>query len=831
MIGDAGTEKPSQPPPPEPPPSKEGHGGKTDESGPEVDPTAGLNNIDITGGVGDQNIIAGVIYNQFSDEGKAQRLSLKLFDTTWTPERLEEERRRLCFDPDVVLPLASRLRERRVLVLAGEAALGKTSLALLVASSLRSTGPEPLHGAALCRALSSRVRVDVAELAGRDKSFHQRSLILRNAFASNNEDLLRFVMQLSASELDSYAFQLRRSGSFLLITADSASLPGVRERLKGLGILAEAPPPAIRDLEKGLERFVQRQLAEQKVSDTLAKEIREWTHSWGPRLCSELGSMPRLARFVREYLVSVVQKEIDLEDALRRTSDLAPWMLEQLPSDPEVWCSVAALTLCSADRSQAGVPCLKFDTFRRALSRFIRREGLAGRRSAEIRDETDPRDREILVWCRSDHIFQRARAEVVAAPWPEPDLIRFCDERYPDRLWKVLLGPGRSVTSALIPFLRRLLSHDDPYLQESAAQALGRMGQIDPAHLTYALIHDLTHTDIGGRAMLVRGTALGNLFEGIRSAQEDHAYRRECLRFLRLSARDATSSALQVVLISLHWIAVIDHECFALTLEILKQAAEAHLEVRRKLLYDLVERFRRKEHVARVAEYLRLPASRSGGIESVREQEEDVFQSLAVTQPRILQAFRFTLARLLLWPRIQGETLRWLLDWIRSDAERFGPLVAFAFLGRNGISLWLEQAHGDDVPVDGEREGSLMLEAIRRDEELAATLAELVEALYIHLRSFPGLLRDALERSFVRLLASWAHEARTVPPLRNPVIGLLSRLFASDDAELSERVLRLAQAEETVSTKELGDLRVLAMDAIMNRRYADEEGECERAVS
>ncbi len=788
----------------------------------------------VNGGVsGDQNTFANEIHNethqhhytQFSEEGRSQRLSLKHFDTTWSLERLAATRRILCFDPDAVNPLAFQLEKRRILILVGEAALGKTSLALLVASSLRPDGPEPLQGAALCRSLSSKIRVDFAELAGRDTSFHHRILILRNAFASSNEDLLRFATQLSASELDSYTLQLCESGSFLLITADSASLlPGSRERLKGLGILVDAPLPSPQYLQEGLQRFVKGLLKDQKIPDALAKKIHEWLDATGARLRAELASLPRLARFVREYLVAVVQEDITLEDALKRTTDLAPWMLEQLADEPEVWCSVVALALCSADRSQSDVPWLKFDVFRRALSRFIRREGHSTLRPRETREEAhdDLRHGEIRDWCRSDHVFRRARAEVVTVPCPEPDLIRFCDERYPDWLWRALLGPGRGVTSALIPHLRRLTSHGDPYLRESAAQALGRIGQIDPFHVTYALIDELTSAGISGATALARGTVLGHLFEGIRSAQDDPNYRQECLQILRWSARDASSSAVQVVLFSLHRIAIIDHECFALTLEILKEAAEAHLEVGRQDLYNQVEWFRGRERAARMA--------KSGsGIEKVREQEERALQSTAVTPPRILEAFRFTLARLLLWPRFQGETLRWLLAWIRSDPERFGPLVAFVFLGRNGLSHWLERMARGDAPGDVEGEGSLLLESIRQDEELAETLAALVEALYIHLRSFPGLLRDALERSFVRLLASWAHEALTLLPLRNPVIDLLARLFGSEDSELSERVLRLAQ--EPASTPELGDLRVLALDAIMNRRYADEAGEREPAVS
>jgi hypothetical protein len=719
--------------------------------------------------------------------------------------RLIAERRRLCFDPDVVSSLALRLRERRILILTGESATGKTSLALLVASFLGPLADVSFQDAALCRFLPGKLCVDLGSLTGKEKDFHKRVLILKNPFANSNEDLLRFANQLSASQLDSYVLQLRDSQSFLLLTADTQSLPAP-ERLKGLGIVEEVPRPSPRELMEGLQQLVRQMEDEQRIceADNLTQKIALLLDESGPLLTAELGSMPRLARFVREHLIEVVRGTLALEDAMKRTTELGPWLLEDLPADPEAWCTVVALTLCSADRSIQGIPWFKFDLLRRALFRYLGRELHPELRRREIHD-----------LCRSTQVLRRARTEVVTAPFPEPDMIRFLDERQPDLLWCALLGPGKGVATGLLPLLLRLTSDEDPYLRECAAQALGRLGQIDPFYITYRLMDEWTSQATTRRNALDHGNLLGHLFEGIRSAREDVQYQQECLHILRWSARNASSRTVQIVLFSLHRIATLDRECFLLTLDILKEVAEKRLKVRWQALHGITEKFRTREELARLVEHV---FELRGGIDEVRRKAEQALQAIAVTEPGVLEAYRFILARLFFWPRFQGETLSRLLGWIHADPEHFGPLTAFLFLGRGGIAHWLERTTslGHVSGSAGVGEGSLLLESIQQDEELASVLHGFVESLFIHLKAFPGLLREALERGFLRLLATWAREARSIERLHDPVADLLARLFSSRDEELSERILRLAQ--EPAASPELEDLRALAIAAITGQR-------------
>ena len=186
--------------------------------------------------------------------------------------------------------------------------------------------------------------------------------------------------------------------------------------------------------------------------------------------------------------------------------------------------------------------------------------------------------------------------------------------------------------------------------------------------------------------------------------------------------------------------------------------------------------------VARLVEYV---FETRGGVEDILKKAEQALQTIAITELGILEALRFALVSLLLWPRYQGETLRRILDWIHTNPEHFGPLVAFLFLGRDGIGYWLERTAslGRDLGNGSEEEGSLLLESMCSDKDFAQTIGAIVEAVYIHHRSFPGLLRQALERSFMSLLASWAREARSIDRLHAAVTALFSRLYVSRDEE------------------------------------------------
>jgi DNA polymerase III delta prime subunit len=758
------------------------------------------------------NLANQQIINNFSEEARAPRLSLKQHFVLQSESHLQREQSRLFIVPDEVDKLVSKLQRHRVLILAGEPETGKATLALAIATSLYSRTEERLREVALCRNLSESVRVDFTDLGQKNRDFHQRVLIFDNAFAGSNEDVLHFVSNLP-SLLDSQVQRMHECKSFVLLTADLPSFPGSPDALKKLGILHEVPTPTSSDLARGLQHLAERLLREQSIAseDPRARKIKALISEREPLILGELRSLSRLACFVDGYLLKVAGDEIPLEDALKRAHDLGDWLLEEIPAAPEVWSAVLALTLCSAGRRTEGIPWFEYEALSRSLFRFFRRELHNGPRRGEIRD-----------LCRSERTLQLARATVARAEYPYPDEVQFLDPHYPDRLWQVLLGRGRGLAATLIPLLRQLSADEDPYLQRCAAQALGRIGQIDPVYVTYPLIDQwLSRDEESAHGVLRRGALLGQLFAGILGAKEDPGYQQGCLQILHwLAAREETASV-ETVLYALHDVAALDRDRFEFTFCILQKVAEKRLQIRWKPLRDIAKTIREVEEGIRKRAAFDTPEGAQKArddLRKVRKRAGTILNNNLVARNDlpILYALQHILARWLVSYRLRKETLRAVLGWLQADPERFGPLVAFLFLGQDGISTWLERAAPVPRPGHVEDEGDPILESIHADRELAESFRAFLETIFVHIRAFPGLFRDLLEERFVHLLAAWARAASPIGRLRSAFTDLLAGLFASRDEELSARILRLAQ--ELAPPPEMVDLRTLAVEAITRRR-------------
>ena len=105
-------------------------------------------------------------------------------------------------------------------------------------------------------------------------------------------------------------------------------------------------------------------------------------------------------------------------------------------------------------------------------------------------------------------------------------LVRFRDERYPQRLWQALLGPARGLATLMIPLLRELALGQRSRLREIAASALGRLGQIGPFDLAVPLLQ------VGLVKASNREELAGCFLQGS-AGSDDKTYRDLCLTTLR----------------------------------------------------------------------------------------------------------------------------------------------------------------------------------------------------------------------------------------------------------------------------------------------------------
>jgi hypothetical protein len=710
-------------------------------------------------------------YFQGSDTQGVTRLSREHFDA-YEAADLEPYASDFLFDQAQVEPMVGALETCRVVILRGEPEIGKTSLALKLASRLKGGRP-----ALLCRSIERNMRVDLEGLAGGDHDFRGRVLILENAFATRNPELVRLVSRFGSLQA-SYVRRLAKSESFWILT--TSDLPETDQSLAALGVLQDVPRPRVDLLVEGFQKAL---LDAKSQSDDIAEAVSGLLAA--PEklrlLVEKLATFPRLARFVRESLPRMARGDVTLEQALARMDDPRQWLWRDLPEDLEAWSAVLTLTLCSAAPLVRSVPWLQFEKLRHALHRSLHRE--LGR----PRMEREPQE-----LCRGEWTLERARAELVSAPFPEPDGVRFLDARCSEHLWRALLEQGQLVITVL-PLLRKWAAEGEVFECQTAARALGRCGEHDPIYLTFPLVQEWAHD---GKSFL-----LGHFYQGILSS-EDAGYRQGCLGWLRKLLESPDPDLAATATVALREVAALDLD-FALTA--LRRLARSKLKLRWQELLVMEKRLRAIEERVR-------HVKRQDGVEPMKSFYRDAQQVLLATcvekkSLRFLGAFQFTLTGLFLTVSDEAAVFAGLRDWMRSDPERLGPLVALLFLHRGGVAARLGRASSSKTD---RAESSLFLQSLQASEESAAVVRGFLAEVFGHLRTFPGLFYTLLESQFEKLLSGWAKEARDDERVCGVIVDLLRCFFTSDDQRLSGWLIRQASSAA-------GDLKLLAVKAIASK--------------
>lgn len=724
--------------------------------------------------------------NVLSDSASvvAVKLSAQHF-RVWDPEDLERCEVDLVFDSGSVVELSQTLEEKRLLILIGDPETGKGSAALLAASALIRR--KRLRGVLSCQGLDATVSVDLDEISGA-ASFGRQVVLLEDALAGENPDLTRFLRTLDAIRCGTLSERLRKNGSAMVLTAASHTIESCEARLASLGVLQRIGPPSLDLRRLALRRFAERLPLAGSPRETLMAFLDANEED----LARDLGTAPKIARFVQEYLQEVAEGKLTLRQAQDRMDDLSHWLMNDLAGDLDAQAAALAILLCSAAPPAIGVPWFAFDQLRRMILDQLRRE-------LRISDD-QPLSAQGLG--RGPVFLDRARARVLDMPAPLPDLVRFKDDRYPRRLWQALLGPGRSLATLLLPLLQDLTSDSDPFLQMSAARALGRLGQIDPIHQAVPRLQAWTR---GAEQADDRAAAF---LQGA-VASSDGGYRDFCLTTVRhrASQEDATSAAAAVRSLRL-----IGRPDPSVPLEELRRIARHRLPIRIELLRR-VER-----EVAAMEGEIRLhpnPRRVSAELRALHQESQKVMAPALVSMEQlpILGAFQYSLAGVLLaHGGDPGPVLRELIPWMKTEPERLAPLAAYLFLHRKGLIDLLDRHKWISGSFGTEACSRFLLSASRGSEE-AAVLREFLERIFRALQIFPGLFQFVLEQRFLQILRNWSQEGCKVIGLRPTVIGLLSGLLVSENPYLRKTVDRFLRTDHHFMARG-SRLRALAVDVL-----------------
>lgn len=671
-------------------------------------------------------------------------------------------------DAAAIERVLERLESLRVLLVVGEPHSGRSATALYLATRLAEC--HDLANETLVVNVDSHAALDVARLAAEKKRFGDRVTILPEALA--NSAVMTFFKGNERVHWQHFQEKLRNHRSYLILTACRNELTSFRTIAEPHLVLHELRQPGpqllIDAFERRLEWLAGRGLDPKRLE--LARAHRD-------EIIAELRSIARVCDFISFF----TSRESELAIALREFRDPRQWFNAELEKDVDAWCAAAALTLAQPVTAGA-VAWSDFERLRRIVSERIRSD----EEMFPANKETPPSgsaqglgDRALLESCRA--VVEKARSGL-------GDVVRFSEPSFSQALWNAMLSGHRRVLTRLTQSLRQIAEQDRTTARRDvrvlAAQALGRIGDVDPERLVIPL---LRHWATGERK---QRRFVGHLLQGIVASGND-ASLAATLRELDSLAEDVLSaesasespSTDVVTIIAAH--ALLGETRPDLAMKRLGRLAVEHLT-------PAVEGIQKVE---RESETLNTRARlRRGKTANALRRRGQLLAQLAEPVSREQGLALFALARAISGISLsRGDVIEILAltqDWMARGGQRTGVLVALLFL-HDGIADAF-----DDFVENGKRLGvnvphpilfalSLRPGAV---DDLASFLADL-HAAFHGTFTMPASLEKDLEDRFFECLEDWARDSLAHEESRKKMIELHLALTQVRGGELRSDVV------------------------------------------
>jgi hypothetical protein len=686
---------------------------------------------------------------------------------------------------DEVDALLRHLDERRVLLLEGPPGAGRVSAAIYLGRRLRARTADA-RATLLVQSLARHVRLDVRQVASRDKDMRGRMVIFR--------DLLGRVERAERSAWMQMAEQLRERGAYVVFITDP-----------GGGASTDALSPT-HGLTRTLARHT-RELREAELDASIEKLERRG--ALAPELLPALRAgrewmletfpfVAQIADFLSLY-ADLNEPGLPPEEGWRRFHDAGARLLRDRDGDLDAWSAVMALALVQSVRDARGARWVDFDGLHRRVSDWLRAD--VERRATGEDDEGEEPAAGAPPRFEDAPLLEAARAETYDDATTLACSVRFRDGVAPEPVWQALLTRHRRALLTIFPGLRALAERGGD-LSVPAAQVIGRLGEMDPERITLPL---------AGRWLRAADArqqrAVGPLFEGVLASAKE-PYRALCLRRLRAMRSgaqvtgDAPGVRLPAVIAAYSWIG--DHDLDHAMGELGAIAAER--------LAPMIADAQQIERLSGQVQSQLQDAATTRDRAALRDFHGRLQRAAAAVyrgQVTTLVSLQMSLNSLCATRGVMPVISR-MHRWVGPGGWKMGVLVAILFLNENGVADTLQKSRGDGAS-DGGGCNPLVERLAEGEEEvrqLAVFLNDLFESLATPFLVGTELARDSAD-SLCEHLSDWirdalavpAHEAAVrrlietmllLPYLREPLLDLLQCPgFAENDPQLRAFAARI----------------------------------------
>lgn len=693
-------------------------------------------------------------------------------------EREDELQEVFVAEEGVADGLLRRLLEGRLVILTGEPEVGKRALALHLSRRVRDADCD-CQETFLVSPPQRQVRLELQKVAEDGKSFGRRVVVFSQVGETENRDILDTLARLKGHvQLDKLRAALAASGSYFVFTADAPHLKALRDDLQRLDLVHEVRAPPAELLGRGLDKKVAQFLAGKNLPREKAEAARALVAANREVLLRSLPKMSRLARFVESYLLDSLEGKLDLAAAVELVESPEKWFTQDLSRDFDAWCFVFTLGLCQCGDENAGVPWLEFEAIRREISRHLSRSLRVYRRPPE---EQPPFARVV----DETRLLEECRAVVVREAGVG-DYVRFADAGYAEKLWPVFTNSNRSLLTSLLPLLHELTRHEETPIRARAARILGRVGEINPAHIMLSAVDRWAPS-----RSLKQRAAVGYLLEGA-FASCDESYRqlgRAKLESLSQSERGAEL-----------WAAIAAYKQLGRGGgDALAQAVQRLGEITER---NFSEWMVWKKRIDRLEHQLKAFVEKQGkdphkllaakrGVKALADLRRALRRAYD-EDDQIMLAICYSLVALSLHVGT-FTVIAELNKWLQQGRKNLSELTSWIFWMEEGIADSLSRYN---VPVPATatvRAGAhdcyalvVSLDSAARDDPQAvAHAAHFLAETYGQFGGFPTHTRQFLRKKFLLHLKRWADRAWVVKEYREVLADLCAELRHGRDAELS----------------------------------------------
>jgi DNA polymerase III delta prime subunit len=700
-----------------------------------------------------------------------------------SPERQQEIEELFVGNREEIEQLRCLLIEKRILVLSGESGLGKTTTAICLSSLLSADSGSGSGSSAetyLIPVLDRHTRIDLHELCEAGE-ITNRIVIFKNAFA-RNPDLRGFFPEFNKFSLGEFAGKLRDTNSYFIFTTTPFEAAQFLDEHADSDLQHQLRPLNDDLLLLGLEKWLSHLERASKAAKERLEELQKPPQQ--QILIARLRTMPRLVSFVESYLRtdSAIALGADLDEAIRQFDDITHWFHRELAADFDSWCFTLALGLCQCSPDSEDVSWIDFEYLHRGIARALKRDPELFPAKENSNEQPSKEASENAPSLTDDVYLRKCRAEVVKDPNSLADMIRFCEESYPERLWGIFLKHHRRILTILLPSLREMAedyrAEDDSGRRELCARIIGRIGEMDPERVTLGVMNRWIQSDDRRHR-----ANIGVLYQGILSSNNAR-YRNYFLEVLKsltalASAGDDGDEAKDKLLTSIAVYSRIGPYDLGLSMQGLKNIARD----------KLVPTMENMQRVGRLMERTKsafaqeTSAREALGLLIFQEMLRDLAERLFAEQGSTFVGVQYALSSLCLSVD-RLSVFKELRLWIESSNKATGALVALMFLIQDGIASTLESVQVEISNNESgleERKSCNPINAVLTSGqesviEMARFLVTIFEAFSVRF-FLPKQFQDYLRESFLSHLTTWIEDALPVASCRKAMEELLTELM------------------------------------------------------